>query len=110
MATACDWVPTLANLCQVDPPEYDLDGRDLKDVLASDEADSPHDSFFWQLGSQVAVREGSWKLYRRDGNSAWELYQVAEDLAEEKNLANVEPERVRELQQQYETWRASWEN
>ena len=76
----------------------------------SDEADSPHDSFFWQLGSQVAVREGPWKLYRRDGNSAWELYQVADDLAEEKNLANAEPQRVRELQQQYEAWRASWDN
>ena len=110
MATACDWLPTLANLCQVDLPEYDLDGRDLKDVLVSDEADSPHDSFFWQLGSQVAVREGPWKLYRRDGNSAWELYQVADDLAEEKNLANAEPQRVRELQQQYEAWRASWDN
>ena len=63
MAFACDWYPTLAQLCGVSVPnKADLDGKSVASCLL-DNTPSPHESLYWQLGDQWAVRKGDWKLY-----------------------------------------------
>lgn len=68
--TACDWFPTLCELCEVTPPSVRLDGRSIGDVLRSN-ADAPRQTFYWQMGrgsgarrsgAQWAMRDGDWKL------------------------------------------------
>lgn len=71
-AHACDWLPTLAELTGVKPPQTHLDGRSLAAVLRDSKAPSPHENhaLHWQIGNgpkaDWAVRDGDWKLI---GNS-----------------------------------------
>jgi arylsulfatase A-like enzyme len=118
MATGCDWLPTIAEICGVDLPQVDLDGKSLVPVITSADAPSPHKTFYWQLGrgprAQWAVREGDWKLlgHPRDASNKAPLTKddnpflcsLAEDLTEMKNLAKEHPDvvkRLKELHDQY---------
>ena len=111
MATGCDWFPTVAELCGVPLPNRDYDGKSLTSVLASAEASSPHDHFFWLLGrgpkAQWAVREGDWKLLgNATDRSATKqvkvdplfLVNLRKDISESRNVAGEHPQVVNRLQ------------
>ena len=111
MATGCDWLPTIAEICGVALPEAKLDGKSLLPVITSPDAPSRHKTFYWQLGrgprAQWAVREGDWKLLgnpRDNSNKAplakddkLFLANLAEDLTEMENLAKEHPDVVERL-------------
>ncbi len=111
LATGCDWLPTIAELCGVTPPDRKLDGKSLRRVLESADAESPHDHFFWLLGSgknaQWAVRRGDWKLLGNATDKSDRTQQtpvdklflanLAEDIGERRNVAQQQPQIVREL-------------
>lgn len=111
MVIGCDWFPTIAELCDVELPERQLDGRSITGVLQSAEAESPHEHLYWLLGrgggAQWAVRRGDWKLLgnptdRSDpGGERPEspfLVNLRDDVGEKNNLAKSHPEIVRQLQ------------
>ncbi len=119
MGTACDWMPTIAEICGVELPPARLDGKSLVEVLRSSDAPSPHRVFHWQTGGdkkgpQWAVREGDWKLLgnpRDTSNKAPltagdELFLVnlAEDVTEMKNLAKSHPQVVERLKELHQGW------
>jgi arylsulfatase B len=76
--------------------ERELDGTDLLPRLISDKPEANERPYYWRVGGKAALRRGDWKLLRERGE-AWELYNVAADLAEQTDLAAKEPERAREL-------------
>ena len=54
----------------------------------------PNDVIGWELGGRMALRKGDWKIVHANkpwGEGAWELYNVADDRAETRNLAAVAP-------------------
>ena len=56
---------------------------------------------------QWAIRHGDWKLVvARGGSGKPELYNLAEDIGEQSNLAASNPEKVRELQALWDRWNA----
>ncbi len=63
--TACDWLPTLCDFCDVQPPSVKLDGVSQVEALRNN-TDAPRESFYWQMGTgnhaQWAIRDGNWKL------------------------------------------------
>ena len=59
---------------------------------------------FWEHEGNAAVREGDWKLVRIGRNGPWELYDMAKDRVELKNLARENAERVKSLSAKWETW------
>jgi arylsulfatase len=71
-------------------------GRSLLPTLMDDE---PVDrEFLWWLHEgNRAVRVGDWKLVAAKGDP-WELYNMAEDRAEQTNLAIQMPDKVKELE------------
>lgn len=89
------------------------DGRSLRPVLegtGSLPADRP---LFWHYphyGNQggapgTAIRKGDWKLIVwLEKPDAPELYNLAQDLGESRNLAPQEPGRVRQLRAELEAW------
>jgi arylsulfatase A-like enzyme len=111
MVTGCDWLPTIAEFCDVSLPETKLDGKSIYEVIRSPEAPEPHGSFYWQLSrgpeAQWAVREGNWKLLGnpRDPTNRVSLSEedkfflvnLAEDISERKNLAVDQPEVLKRL-------------
>ena len=71
-------------------------GRSLLPTIMNDE---PVDrEFLWWLHEgNRAVRVGDWKLVAAKGDP-WELYNLAEDRAEQTNLSAQMPDKVRELE------------
>lgn len=83
------------------PQDCVLDGRDPTAALAG-EAASPHKSLCFHYGSSSAVRHGCYRLYRRNGRSPWELYDLKTDIGETATLAAREPDILKTLIEQFE--------
>lgn len=84
-----------------------IDGLDLVPYLTGKKTSSPHETMYWRFGEQWAVRHGDWKLVISKGGSGKpELYNIAEDVGESKDLAASEAGRVVELQKLYDAWSA----
>jgi arylsulfatase A-like enzyme len=60
-------------------------------------------SIFWEHEGNRAHRFGPWKIVAKE-NKPWELYNVDQDRAEQHNLAENDPERVKTMASSWETW------
>jgi arylsulfatase A-like enzyme len=88
-------------------PAWKLDGVDLRPYVTGAKTDRPHQTLFWRFGEQWAVRHGDYKLVVSKGGSGRpELYNLASDVGESKDLATQEPTKVVELQKLYDRWSA----
>jgi hypothetical protein len=59
---------------------------------------------FWEHEGNRAIRAGKWKLVAKGPKGQWELYDMEADRTELHDLASGQPERVKELVAQWETW------
>jgi arylsulfatase A-like enzyme len=96
-------------------PEWKLDGLDLLPFVQGKVTTPPHESLYWRLGSQMALRQGNWKLVKydlaADGGKAGEaspakLYNLTTDISENTDLAVKMPEKVKELEAVWNKWDA----
>ena len=104
---AIDVVPTVLELAAVAPPvEHDgrpvppLQGRSFARALSDPQAAPAHESLWWCHEGHRAVRVGDWKLVAERG-AAWELYDLAADRTETRNLAAAESGRVTSLEAEW---------
>ena len=114
VAISIDWMPTVAELCDVAPPDRKIDGKSIVPVIESASAPSPHEVLHWETGKHWAVRQGDWKLVHngpattRDGRKIPQvkdfLSNLADDVTETKNLAEAHPDIVQRLTQLHEEW------
>jgi len=90
-----DVLPTVLDLIGA-PPGAVGDGISFAPTLLDRGGQSRHDTMYWELGRQQAVREGKWKLYRRaDAEGAVvtvELFNLEDDPGERTDLAADRPE------------------
>lgn len=110
-----DWMPTLARLSGVAPPE-EVDGEDLLSLMlggrASERLQSRDLYWVWSSSSnRRALRCGDWKVVRYGkrepkGPGDWQLFNLRSDPREQEDLGAVEPERRAALHQQYLKQRA----
>jgi len=95
-----DVLPTLAELSGAPVPDG-VDGLSLAPELlgadAAGRAQQEHDFLYWEYAGQTAVRQGAWKAVRPKPTAPWELYDLAHDIEEKRNLAAQRPEIVRRL-------------
>lgn len=121
LAAHVDVLPTLAELAGAAvAPELaaKLDGRSLVPVLEDPGAAWPERYLFTHLGRwptgkaaeskyrQCSVRHGRYHLVNatRDGTKGWELYDVAADPGERRNVAADLPAVVQKLEAAYDRW------
>ncbi len=78
-----------------------LEGLSLRGVFENKPLE--RDALYWEHEGNKAVRVGDWKLVAKAGG-AWELYDIAHDRVEAKNLAAERPEKVRELKEKYQAY------
>ena len=103
-----DLLPTIVTAAggKVDAA-WKLDGVDLMPYLTGANKGRPHETLYWRFGPQWAVRQGDMKLVVSKGGSGQpELYNLADDFAESKDLAAAQPEKARELQTLWNKWSA----
>ena len=93
-----DLLPTLLAAARV--PPHPREGKDLFHGAA----DEPR-TLFWEHEGNRAVRRGDMKLVAVHGGP-WELYDLAEDRTELRDLAGRQPGPVRELAALYDGWAA----
>ena len=118
LAVGNDWLPTIADLCEVAHPQTVLDGKSLAPLLRDASLASPHETVYWQIGrdesSHWAVRQGNWKLIGRPRDPVQPdrltvadslfLSNLSEDISESTNLASQHPQKMEELRQLYQQW------
>jgi arylsulfatase B len=80
-----------------------IDGVNLLPHFTVENVKAPHEFLFWRLGSQMAVRKGNWKLVK-NGNGEVQLFDLAADIGEKRNLAAQRPGRARELDVALQQW------
>ena len=96
-----DIAPTILDLAGVSPDEQRqvaLPGQSLKPVFAQ-ETNWQHNIWFYHEGNK-AVRIGDWKLVAAK-DEPWELYNLNNDRTESNNLAGSNPDKVIELDKQW---------
>ena len=99
-----DLFATAAAIAQA-PLKRQIDGVNLVPYLTGKQTGAPHTSLYWRIANKAAYRKGDWKLLRnprRDQSDAWELYNLAEDLAETKNLAANRTDKLEELRDEWD--------
>jgi arylsulfatase A-like enzyme len=95
-----DWFPTLARLAGADlPAGWQLEGRNVWPLLARARETPLAQPLYWNTGSAAALLDGDWKLIVSQRKPVVvELYNLALDPGEKKNLAEDKPAKVEELQ------------
>lgn len=93
-------------------PQRPLDGVNLVPYLRGTKTGAPHERIYLRAidVGMYAMRQGEFKMVKpKAGKAAAQnasplLFNLAEDLAERKDLAGAEPGRLKSLQQGYEAW------
>lgn len=101
IAATIDLLPTIAGLSEaVLPNDRTIDGKDIWPLIAGKKgAQTPHEIYFFYKGNKLeSARQGKWKLRRSGKNSQTvELYDLASDISESKNLAKENEILVNEM-------------
>ena len=113
-----DILPTALAAAGVEAkPGWKLDGVNLLPYLGGKNSGTPHETLYWRLGAQTAIRKADWKLVRYDVNAdgprkggpavtAAKLYHLSEDVGEANDLSAKHPDKVRELEADWRKWEA----
>ncbi|NLF53020.1 MAG: arylsulfatase [Thauera phenolivorans] len=109
-AHVSDIAPTLYELAGTQHPGTEYHGRPALPVRGNsmlgylrgetDAVRGDDEVVGWELGGRKALRKGDWKLVYSNppwGSGDWELYNIAEDRTESRDLAADEPQKLGEL-------------
>ncbi|VGO13111.1 Arylsulfatase [Pontiella desulfatans] len=102
-----DILPTaLAAAGMENKPEWGLDGVNLLPMLEGKKALDER-TLYWRFGTQYAVRHGDWKIVSAAYDEPPRLINLADDPAEDHDLSAQHPEKMEELQKQWDRWNAT---
>ncbi|MGH7136262.1 MAG: arylsulfatase, partial [Pirellulales bacterium] len=103
-----DLVPTILEAVGGQRPEM-WDGATLPPLVGksllpafAEERDVPRDFLWWLHEGNRAIRVANWKLVAAK-DAAWELFDLSTDRSESENLSARYPDKVRELEQLWQT-------
>ncbi len=92
-----DLFPTFCELADVAVPRG-LDGLSMLPTLIRKPGQGQHTELYWETArNKQALRQGDWKVILFHPSEKVELYNLADDPGETKNLAASEPERCASL-------------
>lgn len=102
-----DLLPTFLDFIGRFPEGNNIDGISIKNLLLSN-AILPKRDLFWSFGNKNAIRHENWKLVSimSEGKETIELFDLIKDIPEKKNIAEDNPELVKQLRKKLESWRA----
>ena len=119
LASHIDLAPTVLDLCDVPKARrVKFDGRSLARLLRNEEVDWPDRTLVaqWHRGDvperyrSFAIRSQDWKLVQPLGRETWDgqtefqLFNLAHDPFETRDVAGEHPQRLAELKAAYDRW------
>ncbi|KAJ3574335.1 hypothetical protein NPX13_g4397 [Xylaria arbuscula] len=109
-ATVMDLAPTILDMAGVKHPAPTYQGREIVGMRGKSmvpylakQAETIHEKDFingWETCGRAACRRGDWKIVfipKPKGPERWQLYNLAKDPGEVHDLAEQEPEKLKEL-------------
>ena len=123
--TAVDLHPTIRAICGGKAPAKQIqDGVNLLPLFSGKKIDDR--SIYWHFPAYLqsykrideqpdpffrarpcgVIREGDWKLIEYFEDGRLELFNLAEDIGEKRNLAKSNPEKAKEMHDKIKAWRA----
>lgn len=118
-----DFYPTLLDVTETPRPDgYELDGLSLVPLLKDATARLDREALFWHFPAYLqgkgdpaggpfrttpagAIRKGDWKLIEWFETGRLELYNLANDIGEAKELSKQNPDKLAELHTDMKRWR-----
>ena len=109
-AITLDLYPTILEMTGIKSLAAQVDGRSLAPVLRGGKLD--RDAIYWHYphyhpGGATpysAIRHGDFRLVHFYEDDRDELYDLAQDIGETKNLAATQPEKAKALRTQLDAW------
>ena len=108
-----DFYPTMLAAADVDLPKQTLDGVSFLPILKNT-GEVNRDAVFWHFPSYVgraapcsAIRAGDYKLIEFFEDNRLELYNLADDIGESRNLAGSNSAKAKELHARLTAWQNS---
>jgi arylsulfatase A-like enzyme len=90
------------------PADRPYDGVDIMPYLTGQNDGKPHDMLAWRRQPLVSIRKGDWKLWKSVDSGEYGtytlLFNLKDDPNESKNLAEQNPEKVKELEAAIAQW------
>ncbi len=80
-----------------------MEGENLLPAILGNQP-IPRKPLCWEHHGNRAIRIGQWKLVARGETASWELYNMVEDRTELHDLASDQPERVKQMNDQWWAW------
>lgn len=111
-----DFVPTVAKLTGTSiPAGYISDGIDESKVLLGHNQNASKDIYWYynnnplpgkkeNVSPMLAIRSGDWKLLMQPDGSSKQLYNIATDHKESKNVVDIEKEKAKQLSMKLSSW------
>jgi arylsulfatase A len=108
------WSPDLLPACTkiadaALPTDVKFDGKNPLPILLNN-APSSHKSFYFEYRSHAALRMGDWKIVRDKQNRAWQLFNIADDPVEARDLATSHQNKAAELADDFARWQKSFQH
>ncbi len=94
-----DFMPTLAEVAGVAVPTESDGVSLLPTLLGRPEQQGRHEYLYWEFGGRQAVRLDDWKALRHRVGGPIELYDLAVDIGEIRDVAANEPSVVARIEQ-----------
>ena len=101
-----DFLPTAMELAGKDKPA-NIDGVSLLGELLGKSTVDRNRWMYWEWSGEhfeedltpdlQAARKGNWKILRHDRNESWKLFDLSNDIGEERDLAGTHPDRVQQM-------------
>ena len=82
-----------------------VDGVDLMPYLTGKKPGAPHDILYWRFDKQLSIRKGDWKLSKHEEKGV-RLYNLVTDPSEKNDLSAKYPDKVKDLQAEWDKWNA----
>ena len=109
--TSVDYFPTILAAAGVEPPAgRAIDGECLQPLLRQT-GGLKRKSIFWhfphyrgRIVPYSIIRRGDWKLLKRYEGAPFELFNLAADIGETKDVAQEMPEKVKSLDAELTAW------
>ncbi|TWT84742.1 Arylsulfatase [Planctomycetes bacterium CA13] len=85
-------------------PDWKLDGVDLLPLAVGAKKNRPKRTLYWAWGPRKAIRQGDRKALSTDNGKTWQMYDLANDIGEQHDLAASRPEELQTLIRQHDKW------
>ncbi|MEM6378638.1 MAG: sulfatase/phosphatase domain-containing protein, partial [Bacteroidota bacterium] len=104
-----DYLPSILEILNLEYPDNrPLDGESILPLL-SEKNTKTRKPLVFAFGKQAAVIDGNYKIYRKNEETSFQLFDLQKDPAEQHDLSKEQPEKYQVMMQYWSDWRLSQE-